>query len=100
MVSYFWATPPTKHSPGLKHVHLVKTEHFTMPIMAALKKSGIRLELDWLDWKMGQPPELTMVGPVRCRNARELLDQLAYAKAVPFPGLKKVQMLKKDGHLL
>ena len=100
MVSYSWATPPTKHSPGLKHVHMVKTEYFTMPMMAALKKAGIRLELDCVDWNLGQQPLLTMVGPVRCRNAKELLDRLAYTKAVHFPGLEKVHMLKKGSHLL
>ena len=38
--------------------------------------------------------EVTIVGPTTCRNAKKLLDQLAHAKAVHFPGLKNVHMVK------
>ena len=44
------------HSPGLKHVHMVKTEYFTMPMIAALERAGIRMELDSVDWNLGQTP--------------------------------------------
>lgn len=40
--------------------------------------------------------EVTIVGPTTCRNAKKLLDQLAHAKAVHFPGLKNVHMVKTE----
>ena len=44
------------HSPGLKDVHMVKTEYFTMPMIAALEKAGIRMDLDCVDWNLGEAP--------------------------------------------
>ena len=44
------------HFPGLRDVHMVKTEYFTMPMIAALEKAGIRMDLDSVDWNLGQAP--------------------------------------------
>ena len=38
--------------------------------------------------------EITVIGPTTCQDAKKVLDELAHAKAVHFPGLKKVHMMK------
>lgn len=47
-----------------------------------------------VDYLPSSVEEVTITGPTTCRNAKKLLDQLAHAKAVHFPGLKNVHMVK------
>ena len=44
------------HFPGLRYVHMVKTEYFTMPMIVALEKAGIRMDMDCVDWNLGETP--------------------------------------------
>ncbi len=47
-----------------------------------------------VDFLPSSVEEILVVGQTTCHNAEKVLDELAYAKAVHFPGLKKVQMTK------
>ena len=49
-----------------------------------------------VDFLPSSVEEVTIFGPTTCRNAKKLLDQLAHAKAVQFPGLKNVHMVKSE----
>ena len=49
-----------------------------------------------VDFLPSSVEEVTIIGPTTCRNAKKLLDQLAHAKAVHFPGLKNVHMVKTE----
>ena len=49
-----------------------------------------------VDFLPSSVEEVTIVGPTTFRNAKKLLDQLAHAKAVQFPELKNVHMVKSE----
>ena len=49
-----------------------------------------------VDFLPSSVEEITVVGPITCRNAKKILDELAYAKALHFPGLKNVHMVKTE----
>ena len=49
-----------------------------------------------VDFLPSSVEEITVVGPTTYRNAKKVLDELAHAKAVHFPGLKNVHMVKTE----
>ncbi len=49
-----------------------------------------------VDFLPSSVEEITVVGPITCRDAKKVLDELAHAKAVHFPGLKNVHMVKTE----
>ena len=45
------------HFPGLKKIHIVKTEYFCLsPIMVAFEKAGIIMDLDHVEQELGEAP--------------------------------------------